>query len=149
MMYEAAMTLNELSEKSLSFKKPDINLCMDDFYQVDFLMDKLDIEKPVAEYLIFIYDKTKAFITDNDLSQKINDLLYTFGSNIEERSLDNRNESLVVYDLPSTLAMHTLFGPMWANNIISTDIKRWLNKMWQNLVKTPSTKLHYINLYAK
>ena len=32
---------------------------------------------------------------------------------------------------------------------ISTDIKRWLNKMWQNLVKTPSTKLHYINLYAK
>ena len=117
MMYEAAMTLSELSEKSLSFKKPDINLCMDDFYQVDFLMDKLDIEKPVAEYLIFIYDKTKAFITDNELSQKINDLLYTFGSNIEERSLDNRNESLVVYDLPSTLAMHTLFGPMWANNI--------------------------------
>ena len=34
-------------------------------------------------------------------------------------------------------------------NRISTDIKRWLNKMWQNLVKTPSTKLHYINLYAK
>ena len=53
-MYEAAMTLSELSEKSLSFKKPDINLCMDDFYQVDFLMDKLDIEKPVAEYLIYI-----------------------------------------------------------------------------------------------
>ena len=113
-MYEAAMTLSELSEKSLSFKKSDITLCMDDFYQVDYLMDKLDIEKPVAEYLIFIYDKTKAFITDNDLSQKINALLYTFGSNIEERSLDNRNESLVVYDLPSTLAMHTLFGLMWA-----------------------------------
>ncbi|MCK0515272.1 hypothetical protein MXE38_10535 [Anaerobiospirillum sp. NML120448] len=35
------------------------------------------------------------------------------------------------------------------NGSISTDIKRWLNKMWQNLVKTPSTKLHYINLYAK
>ena len=35
---------------------------MDDFYQVDYLMDKLDIEKPVAEYLIFIYDKTKALV---------------------------------------------------------------------------------------
>ena len=35
------------------------------------------------------------------------------------------------------------------DSTISTDIKRWLNKMWQNLVKTPSTKLHYINLYAK